>query len=63
MALKCDNCGKGVQHGNYVSHAKNRTKRTFRPNLKRVTLKIDGAKKIMTLCAKCVKLLKKRAYK
>jgi large subunit ribosomal protein L28 len=33
MARKCAITGKGPHSGNNVSHAKNRTKRWFRPNL------------------------------
>ena len=36
MSFRCDVCGKGPLGGNSVSHAKNRTKRRFLPNLKRV---------------------------
>jgi large subunit ribosomal protein L28 len=33
MARRCDITGKGVLRGNNVSHANNRTRRSFRPNL------------------------------
>ncbi|MEA3355608.1 MAG: 50S ribosomal protein L28 [Patescibacteria group bacterium] len=61
MAMKCERCGKGAQYGHHVSHAKNRTKRKFKPNLKRVTVKVNGVKKRMTLCIKCLKAVKKEA--
>ena len=38
MARRCSLTGKGVQTGNNVSHAKNRTRRRFLPNLQDVTL-------------------------
>ena len=38
MARRCDITGKGVQVGNNVSHANNKTKRRFLPNLVNVTL-------------------------
>lgn len=41
MSRRCELTGKGVMSGNNVSHAKNRTKRTFRPNLCNVTLRSD----------------------
>ncbi len=46
MARKCAVTGKGVMVGNNVSHANNKTKRTYRPNLQSVTLLSDvlGAK-------------------
>ena len=33
MSMKCELTGKKYQSGNNVSHAKNRTKRRFFPNL------------------------------
>ena len=33
MSMKCELTGKAYQSGNNVSHAKNRTKRKFYPNL------------------------------
>ena len=41
MARRCELTGKGVQTGNNVSHAKNRTRRRFLPNLNHVTLASD----------------------
>lgn len=38
MARRCEVTGKGVQSGNNVSHANNKTRRRFLPNLKVVTL-------------------------
>ncbi len=38
MARRCEVTGKGVQTGNNVSHANNKTRRRFLPNLKIVTL-------------------------
>jgi large subunit ribosomal protein L28 len=34
--------GKGVQSGHNVSHANNKTKRTFRPNLQRASFLSDA---------------------
>jgi large subunit ribosomal protein L28 len=38
MSRRCELTGKGVMTGNNVSHAKNRTRRRFLPNLNQVTL-------------------------
>ena len=38
MARRCELTGKGVQSGNNVSHANNRSRRRFLPNLVNVTL-------------------------
>lgn len=37
MARRCELTGKGVQSGNNVSHALNRTRRRFLPNLCAIT--------------------------
>ena len=42
MARRCELTGKGVLVGNNVSHANNRTKRRFLPNLVQVTLISDA---------------------
>ena len=41
MARRCPLSGKGVMVGNNVSHANNKTKRRFLPNLNDVTLLSD----------------------
>jgi large subunit ribosomal protein L28 len=41
MARRCDISGKGVLVGNNVSHANNKTKRRYLPNLQDVTLLSD----------------------
>ena len=42
MARRCDITGKGVQAGNNVSHAHNRTRRRFLPNVQRTSLMSDA---------------------
>ena len=37
MAKRCQITGKTVMSGNNVSHAKNRTKRRFKPNLQNIS--------------------------
>ena len=41
MARRCELTGKSVQSGNNVSHANNKTRRRFLPNLCNVTLLSD----------------------
>ena len=41
MARRCELTGKGVLRGHNVSHANNKTRRTFEPNLCQVTLSSD----------------------
>ena len=42
MSRICELTGKGRQIGHNVSHANNKTKRTFLPNLQNVTLLSDA---------------------
>ncbi len=41
MSRRCQFTGKGVQSGNNVSHANNRTRRRFLPNLQQASLVSD----------------------
>ncbi len=41
MSRRCELTGKGPMSGNNVSHAKNRTRRRFLPNLNAVTLQSE----------------------
>ena len=41
MSRRCELTGKGPMTGNNVSHAKNRTRRRFLPNLNHVTLQSE----------------------
>lgn len=41
MSRVCELTGKGPMSGNNVSHAKNRTRRRFLPNLNKVTLQSE----------------------
>lgn len=56
MAKRCDVCGKGPQFGNNVSHANNKTRRRFNPNLQSVRTKTpSGAAARMKVCTRCLK--------
>ena len=49
MARKCELTGKIPLKGHNVSHANNKTKRKFLPNLKKVTFKSDVLKRNIRL--------------
>ena len=49
MSKKCELTGISPLKGNNVSHAKNKTKRRFLPNLKKVTFKSDILKRNIKL--------------
>ncbi|OPX92808.1 MAG: 50S ribosomal protein L28 [Syntrophorhabdus sp. PtaU1.Bin002] len=55
MARVCEICGKGKQVGHNVSHANNKTKREWLPNLQTVRILKDGAVKTARICTKCIK--------
>lgn len=49
MARRCEITGKGVQTGNNVSHANNKTRRRFLPNLHVVSLISEALGRDVTL--------------
>ena len=49
MSRRCSVTGKGVLVGNHVSHANNRTKRRFLPNLQRTALMSEALGKPVRL--------------
>ena len=55
MSRTCDLCGKHTMTGNKVSHAKNRTRRTWKPNLVKVKTEVEGTTFTVKLCARCLK--------
>ena len=48
-ARRCEATGRGVQSGNNVSHANNKTRRRFLPNLHQVTLVSDALRQRVRL--------------
>ncbi|MCI5123375.1 MAG: 50S ribosomal protein L28 [Candidatus Electrothrix sp.] len=56
MARKCEICGKGPVTGNNVSHAHNKTKRRWLPNLQKVRTVTDGGQTARLLvCTRCIR--------
>ena len=51
---RCFTCGKGVAFGNSVSHANNKTRRVWRPNLQVARVVVDGKIKKVKVCTKCL---------
>ena len=62
MARRCELTGKGVQAGNNVSHAKNRSRRRFLPNLCNVHLMSEtlGQSFAMRVCTRALKSVEHR---
>jgi large subunit ribosomal protein L28 len=55
MSRVCEICGKGPLRGNNVSHANNRTKRVWLPNLQKVRILHDGKVMSKRVCTQCIK--------
>jgi len=55
MARVCEVCGKHPSVGNTVSHANNKTKRTWRPNLQRVRAMVSGSVQRLKVCTRCIR--------
>ena len=51
----CSVCGKKRMSGNNVSHANNRSKRVFMPNLQKVRVSTDQGAKKMHVCTRCLR--------
>ncbi len=55
MARACDICGKQRSVGHNVSHANNKTKRLWRPNLQQVHAAVGGGGKRLLVCTRRVR--------
>lgn len=55
MARVCEVCGKHRSVGNNVSHANNKTKRTWQPNLQRVHARVGTAGRYLLVCTRCIR--------
>ncbi len=51
---RCYSCDKGVAFGNNVSHANNKTRRTWKPNLQVVRVEADGRIIKVKVCTRCL---------
>jgi len=55
MARVCSVCGKKPVVGNNVSHANNKTKRLWRPNLQKIRIVEEGRVKRRKVCTRCIR--------
>ena len=51
---RCYVCDKGVAYGNNVSHANNRTRRTWKPNLQVARIEEGGKIIKIKVCTSCL---------
>ena len=52
---KCEVCGKGVTFGIAVSHSHRRTNRAWKANVKSVNAVVNGARKKVNVCTRCLR--------
>ncbi|MGI6105087.1 MAG: 50S ribosomal protein L28 [Raoultibacter sp.] len=55
MSQVCEICGKSPVAGRNVSHSHRVSNRVFRPNVQKVTIKLNGKVKQANVCTKCMK--------
>ena len=55
MSWKCDICGKEPSVGYRVSHSDKHTKHTWKPNLQRARVILNGKVKRVKVCTTCIK--------
>jgi large subunit ribosomal protein L28 len=51
---KCYVCEKGIAFGNNVSHANNKTRRTWKPNLQVMRVVHEGKITKVKVCTRCL---------
>jgi large subunit ribosomal protein L28 len=51
---RCYVCDKGVTYGNNVSHANNKVRRTWKPNLQVVRVEAGGKIVKVKVCTRCM---------
>ncbi|HHW49226.1 MAG TPA: 50S ribosomal protein L28 [Clostridiaceae bacterium] len=52
---KCEICAKETRFGNARSHAMNATKRSWKPNVRRVRIIENGTPKTIKICSRCLR--------
>lgn len=56
MANVCEVCGKKPMSGNNVSHAHNKTRKVFKPNLQKVrAIAANGSIRSVKVCTRCIR--------
>jgi len=56
MSKKCDICGKGPMSGNNVSHAHNKTRRRWMPNIQKVRMQTENGGTVhVKACTSCIR--------
>ncbi len=52
---RCAICNKGAQFGCKVSHSHRKSNRMWKPNIKKVKVKVNGGTKRINVCTECLR--------
>jgi len=52
---KCTVCGKGVTFGKQYSHSHIRTNRSWKPNVQKVSIVVEGKPTKASVCTRCLR--------
>ena len=55
MSRACDICGKGPVFGHNVSHANNKTRKVWYPNVQKVKVIQNGTVRKTKVCTRCIR--------
>ena len=55
MSNRCEICNKETGFGCNVSHSHRKTNRTFKPNIQKIKVEVNGSVKRIKVCTKCIK--------
>ena len=55
MGKFCEICGKGIVHGNNVSHSNRKTRRIWAPNTQKVHVVVNGKVERKSVCTRCLR--------
>ncbi len=55
MARRCVVCDKRTETGNNRSHAENKSRRAWKPNLQKVRIMVKGGPQRAYVCTRCLK--------
>lgn len=55
MSRACDICGKGPVFGHNVSHANNKTRKVWYPNVQKVKVVQNSSVRKVKVCTRCIR--------
>jgi large subunit ribosomal protein L28 len=55
MAQICELCGRNPSSGHRVSHANNKSKRRWTPNLQRIRARVGKGVRRIRVCTRCIR--------